>query len=929
MNLFLVETETHMKIEYAFLRFLLKSILVAGCSFFPASGFSQAEPPANESMDASELATSTLLQDARKLLEAGRNVPAIPYLEAIVVRLSEQLDANSAMIRSTCLYQLGISYLEARKFEEAAETFRSFLKDYPAHESAEMARFLILDSYSRMSDPEPMKTYLSEMDSSGELARIFSLFRDPEYADMYRVAVISICSAYARSMDVPMLEKFLAYCDSSARCDIGLNLAMLEGGDRAFEAGEFITALNLYRLIQLSDELKADYEKRIASLTAELAKPAAWVPQTQRDAQTAQRTAEERRLQQMKDELEALTMQNYDNDVRLRMAQCYDSMERRWAAYEIFNYIHTTFPESAQAEQSRFFAFQTLMALSEYEQAKTEGYAYLEAYPDGGFFDEAALALMHLHILTDEMENADALGQEQLAREIPNRFADQICFLLGYIRFQQMDYAEAKPYFERTSAEWPAGAYVQEGVYWVGMCDLFLGQFDAAVAVFENYLNNAEFEPKEFAEDIMYRLGMARYGQNNYAGAEKAFLDFIAAFPESELRSEAYSMIGDLRGAEGDLNASLEFYAKARETALNMEQENYAVFQMAKVYELDKRFEELIALMEKYGEQWGEQGDFAQAGLWMSKAWKALGDDGKALDVNCHIITTYGGNPALDSIDVMLKQMIQNARKSDTQYVAGIKERLTVPMADAAGASKPLYYRLSAFFAQIVPADEREQLLAPVMDETDLKLLSPLPLHLRAETFIQRGEPQRVQEIYNYFVSAYSSSELMPDMLNSTIAALIAAGDFDGALKLADDSLRRFDGYASAGMTQKLLADALRNMKNYDAAIEAYNKFLGVRDWRGALTPQVLYWIGISKFEQGKTEEAFAYFQRVYVLYEGYPEWVAKAYEASVACLQKLERTDDVIKTWEEMVMNPSVAATPEGARAKAELDKLPGGRRD
>ena len=35
----------------------------------------------------------------------------------------------------------------------------------------------------------------------------------------------------------------------------------------------------------------------------------------------------------------------------------------------------------------------------------------------------------------------------------------------------------------------------------------------------------------------------------------------------------------------------------------------------------------------------------------------------------------------------------------------------------------------------------------------------------------------------------------------------------------------------------------------------------------GALTPEVLYWIGHVYFEMGKYDLAYQYFQRVYILY--------------------------------------------------------------
>jgi tetratricopeptide (TPR) repeat protein len=110
----------------------------------------------------------------------------------------------------------------------------------------------------------------------------------------------------------------------------------------------------------------------------------------------------------------------------------------------------------------------------------------------------------------------------------------------------------------------------------------------------------------------------------------------------------------------------------------------------------------------------------------------------------------------------------------------------------------------------------------------------------------------------------------------------------------------------------------------HELAIEAYNELLTIREWRGPLTPEALYCIGTSKLELGETEEAFAYFQRIYVLYEQYTEWVAPAYAKSIECLSRLGgRTQDIINTYEEMLANEQVAATPEGREAQIQFKAL------
>jgi hypothetical protein len=60
------------------------------------------------------------------------------------------------------------------------------------------------------------------------------------------------------------------------------------------------------------------------------------------------------------------------------------------------------------------------------------------------------------------------------------------------------------------------------------------------------------------------------------------------------------------------------------------------------------------------------------------------------------------------------------------------------------------------------------------------------------------------------------------------------------------------------------------------------------------------------------------------VLYEDYTEWVAPAYAKSIECLSRLGgRTQDIINTYEEMLANKKVAATPEGRDAQIRLNKL------
>ena len=69
------------------------------------------------------------------------------------------------------------------------------------------------------------------------------------------------------------------------------------------------------------------------------------------------------------------------------------------------------------------------------------------------------------------------------------------------------------------------------------------------------------------------------------------------------------------------------------------------------------------------------------------------------------------------------------------------------------------------------------------------------------------------------------------------------------------------------------LGDVKRIQGHFDEAVKRYEEVLQVKEWKGELWPEALYFIGESLREQGKEKEAYAFFQRIYVLYPHYKEW--------------------------------------------------------
>jgi tetratricopeptide (TPR) repeat protein len=113
---------------------------------------------------------------------------------------------------------------------------------------------------------------------------------------------------------------------------------------------------------------------------------------------------------------------------------------------------------------------------------------------------------------------------------------------------------------------------------------------------------------------------------------------------------------------------------------------------------------------------------------------------------------------------------------------------------------------------------------------------------------------------------------------------------------------------------------ARRELRRGDQTLR---EVLPVKEWKGELWPEALYFVGESLREQGKEKQAYAYFQRIYVLYPHYKEWNAKAYLRCAEISEKLGSKDDAVRTLGEMLANESLRSTSEYVSAEQRLKEL------
>jgi tetratricopeptide (TPR) repeat protein len=903
-------------------------------------------------LDPRSEATSVLLESVKELLKNEQLEDALPFLHELLVRLEGDTDRKARQTLAFSTYQLGDVYMKLGEYQDAAKYFAQFSDEFPRDPSYPAARILagqcltllrqwpkveeqmnelmndrILKDEQKVKATQLLAEALYQQQRWEEtVSPLVTLFRSAKDDVVRSGTAVMLVTCYVRLNEFDNLFKFLPYCDDRARHDVGLNVALLEAGDAHYNQGEYQKALLLYRLVLLRSDLILHYESRLQEIK-DNTKP--FVAGGSVSLTTYKENLRKRQIlfDRLTHQLEVIRdFQDYDMDVALRLAQCYSDLDRNWPSHAIYERIYTENPTNALAEQARFSAFSVMLDEREWPTAVAEGYEYVDLLPQGEFIDDVTLNLMRVHMQQNQFDLAFEMGQKGLVLSPEHKYIDQVKYLMGYIRFTQFDYPTSLELFTEVMESWPQSKYYESAEYWRAMTLLFLGNFEEAVAAFKAYLASTRYEVQAYKEDCSYRLGIAEYGAEQFVESEATFRDFVETYPDSALVSEAYAMLGDLRAAEGDLLVALDFYSTAREKARSMAQVNYPLFQSAKVLELEKKYTEIIELMSDYLKEWGEKGDLANVANWKGKSYKAIDEYPRALEAYFAIIDEFGNEARLTGVDMILNEIITDFNGEEWgHYGEVITEKLSSHLDLAISKhQKTLELRYLTLYAHLTKGEARELYVDSVVQSKNVPASGPLTLVLMAREGVKRENYEVVHEAYDRFMSTYGVSANMLYVMNANLDAHVKEGNYEDALALSEDILMKFGYSKSVGWARKRRGDVYREQKKYELAVEAYKEVLAIREWRGPLTPEALFCTGICKMELGDIEAAFAYFQRIYVLYEDYTEWVAPAYARSIDCLKQLGgHSEDIIKTYREMLANEKVAATPEGQKAREMLRRL------
>lgn len=730
---------------------------------------------------------------------------------------------------------------------------------------------------------------------------------------------------------------------TNARYDIRVNLALMNAATALFDVGEYDSALPLFRMILPREELIAYQSGRLKELQI---KAGILPPEESKDPRKTKVeetllgkrfrvTTEEfwtekgsaappnkpKELVELEELIRTLgALPPYENEVLYRNAQLYDEVKRPWEAARFFDRVYAADPASDLGRRSFCDMLRLLLdPLNEIQEAQRRGMAYLDAEKAGAAPRQVAYLLSGWY-----QQHEQAVSVKKLLPYVQNfvpstdpfilRYECELYFMQAVADLMLLNFEQAEAGFKKVLSDFPGSHQESSATYWLAVAVMYQQKYEEALGKFEGYTRN--FEKGEWVPAAVFQSGTCLFGLEKYDEAVARFTQVIEKYPESQVYADACSLRGDIYGSRGQLDEAIADYDKAMAGARTPGQAKYAVFQKASIFEAEKRYPEIIPLVNSYMNRYGDKADLSEGIFWIGKTRINQGMLNEAIKSYYDAIIKYGPDLEQEGVDSIIAELVRTAKaklKEDGRAQLKAQFLSAISKTD----SLTLKLRIRAALAQM---DNTEIALGKqlITELPNLENAAPPVLSAICQASFEVKDYSRAEELLRVFLTKFSESEFMRPAFKLRGTDLYQSGKLDEALKLIAEAQTRYGTDYDAVWAQMMKGDIFLKQARYDEAREAFLGVVNVKDWRGASYAEATYKLGCVEEAAGDPRKAFGWYQRTYFQYKGYAKgyWAAEAYLASARCLSELGLTNDMRNTYRAMLFDKYVKDLPQAAEA-------------
>ncbi|MGI8889371.1 MAG: tetratricopeptide repeat protein [Chthoniobacterales bacterium] len=902
---------------------------------------------------------ATAYQEAMAAFQSGQYAQAATALEALVARVAVSPQVEPIF------YTIGSAYFNAGDYVKAIAAFKNYRIKFPQGPHATRAAFAIAQSNLLSENFKEAATQMAAFEKDPQLRDEALLFEAEAFQSAGNIdqamaalekavgeeiqnagvmrAAMELAQLYAKKGDgaqaLHVLEKIhrkIALADDV----IELNTLSVELGDKFFNSQQFKEALTCYRFVYSREEVIKLESDRIDGLQqkveANLAETRAHPSKiTQLAASNAQLQED---MTHAKERLNDFAKRpSLTPAIYLRLGRCFFELDRKWEAVVVDLEILDRFKEGPEREPALFGLIVALADVNQPQRASVRCEQYLRDFAEDSNAETVGYLSGAIALQAGDTKKAENLFDRILSNQPKSKFREQIRYLLGNTSFMAGDYDEAVARYQDYLKEFPRGSSAEEVKYRITLAALFAGNYADAMSQLQAYITK---NPRSnFLPDAKYRLAVCQYAASLYDDVIAACQAWEKEFPGNPQLGEVLALLGDADAASSRESAAIPIYIRSYQTATTEEVLNYSLFAANKLLQKQGRWDKIADLFTGFIKDKPDSPTVISAIYWVGKARAHEGRIDEARQLTAGTIRKYIDDPNRDSVEQLITQLAQlcvkktkpaaeSHRTSAAQNSVAPEAELDRLLSSAAPILSPtakarlLFAKAELARLRRQPVDDGKY-LAQIAREVKPGDLSPLLLGEVADYLLSQQKPEQAAEFYQRLLDAYPKSSMVDYAYHGLGEIAFRKKEYQKALRYFRDGLEKITATQklkdlSVGSAKTLLA-----LGRLDEAQKSFEQVASVREWRGEATAYSVYSLGQIAAQRGRWAEANAYFQRVYVGYQKFLPWVAKAYIGSGESFEKLGQKQEATNTYRELLRNEKLSQFSEANEARMRLEIL------
>ena len=612
------------------------------------------------------------------------------------------------------------------------------------------------------------------------------------------------------------------------------------------------------------------------------------------------------------------------------------------------------FPEGANAPTVGYLLGATALQANDPKMAETYFGRMLQSQPNSSFREEMKFLLANAQFAQGEYDKARTGYNGYLGEYASGQHAEDAVYRLALCSLFSGKYDDAEKEIDAYLTKYPNGAAEPDARYRRAVCEYAYNQYDNVIKACQDWIK--KFPGDQQTGEVEALLGDSFAAKDKADEALSAYVKSYKAATTDEVLNYSIMEANKILQKKGDwerIGNMFEEFVKDKPDhptavaaaywigrALTKEgkpdEAKRFVADMAKKYIDDPKKEAVeqllnqlvtLCLRKKPAAKPVDAGGAVTApGAVPSgspaadaAAIAATSDKGAAAEKNLSGPADTGTVAAATPVPTPEATPVDPGAEMDELLGAALTDR--TPTARA----RILYTKAQLAQMRRQPAEYERNLLAIARDFKPEVLSAPI-LGQLGDLLVSKNRLDDAIPFYQHLMDYYPKSDLVDFAYAGQGEIAFQKKEYDKALEYFQDGANKIPANMklkelTVGQAKTLLA--LGKSDKLDEAKKLFEQAASVREWRGETTAFSVYSLGEIEAKKDRWAEANAYYTRVYVAYQKFLPWVAKAYLGSGQSLEKLGKKEDAIRTYQEMLRNQKLADFPETSQARERLAAL------